>query len=95
MAEPPAKRQRLDMVTTIVVRVGRPAEEQDFTVLQSIATKSSKFTQRTFGDNWIETQKKHVSMPETRVSDFEVYSQWLYTGHVVTLDDLSATDHKV
>jgi hypothetical protein len=73
--------------TTIVVRVGEPAEQRDFTVLHSIATKSSKFMQTTFDGDWRESHEKRVSLPEIKVCDFEVYLEWLYTGHVVNLDD--------
>jgi hypothetical protein len=74
--------------TTIVVRVGEPAEQRDFTVLHSIATKSSKFMQTTFDGDWRESHEKRVSLPEIKVCDFEVYLEWLYTSHVVTLDDM-------
>jgi hypothetical protein len=76
----------LDMVTTIVVRVGGPAEQRDFTILHSIATKSSKFTQKTSSGDWNESHEGRTSLPETKLADFEVYLEWLYTGHVVTLD---------
>lgn len=78
------------MATTIVVRVGGPTEQRKFTILQSIATKSSKFMQTTFGGEWRESREKSVSLPETKVADFEVYLEWLYTGHVVTLDSIKA-----
>lgn len=44
--------------------------------------------QTTLGGDWGESHKKRVSLPEVKVSDFEVYLEWLYMGHVVTLDDL-------
>ena len=44
--------------------------------------------QTTFGGEWKESQEKSVSLPETKVADFEVYLEWLYTGQIVTLDDL-------
>lgn len=75
------------MVTTIVVRVGEPAVQRDFTILHSIATKSSKFMQTTFSGEWRESHERSVSLPETKVADFEVYLEWLYTGQIVTLDD--------
>ena len=83
-----ASSHSLDMVTTIVVRVGRPAKQRDFTILHSIATKSSKFMQTTLSGEWRESHERRVSLPEIKVSDFEVYLEWLYTGHVITLDEL-------
>lgn len=77
------------MNTTIVVRVGGPAEQRVFTILQSIATKSSEFMQTTFSGERRESREKSVSLPETKVADFEVYLEWLYKGQVVTLDHMS------
>lgn len=78
----------LDLNTTIVVNVGEPDQQREFTVLHSFATKSSKLMQRMFSRNWRESRDGRVSLPETKVADFEVYLEWLYTGYVVTLDEL-------
>jgi hypothetical protein len=61
--------------TTIVVRVGGPVEHQDYTVLQSVITKSSKFMQTTFSGEWRESHERSVSLPVTKVADFEVYME--------------------
>jgi hypothetical protein len=44
--------------------------------------------QTTFGGEWRESHERRVSLPETKVADFEVYLEWLYTGQVVTLDKM-------
>jgi hypothetical protein len=44
--------------------------------------------QTTFSGEWRESHERSVSLPETKLVDFEVYLEWLYTGHVVTLDNM-------
>jgi hypothetical protein len=77
--------RRLDMVTTIVVIVGEGNVKKEFTILQSIVTRSSRFMQTTRSGEGRESREKRVYLPETHVSDFEVYLEWLYTGHVTML----------
>jgi len=43
--------------------------------------------QTALGGHWRESHEKRVSLPKVKVCDFEVYLEWLYTGHVVTLDE--------
>lgn len=66
------------MTTTIVFCVGEGAEKKEFTVLQSLATKSSKLIQTTLNGEWKESGDKRVLLPETKVSEYEAYMEWLY-----------------
>ena len=76
----------LEVVTNVVVSVGQGDSKQDFNVPGFFAVKSSQFMQTALGGDWKESHEKRVSLPKVRVSDFEAYLQWLYTGHVVLLD---------
>ena len=76
----------LGVITNVVVSVGEGDSKQDFNVPEFFAVKSSQFMQTALGGDWKESHEKRVSLPKVRVSDFEAYLQWLYTGHVVLLD---------
>jgi hypothetical protein len=68
------------MAENFIVCVGQ--EAQDFVVIQSIATRSSKFFQAAMSRDWKEALEKRVMLPETEVRVFEGYLQWLYTGDI-------------
>ena len=76
----------LEVVTNVVISVGEGDSKQDFNVAEFFAVKSSQFMQTALGGDWKESHEKRVSLPKARASDFEVYLEWLYTGHVVLLD---------
>ena len=78
----------LGMANNVVVSVGGGHSKQDFNVPELFAVKSSQCMQTTLGGDWKESHEKRVSLLEVEVSDFEVYLEWLYTGHAVTLDAL-------
>jgi hypothetical protein len=73
------------MVESFIVCVGDEAKE--FVVIQSIATRSSKFFQAAMTRDWKEALEKRVMLPGTKVSVFEAYLQWLYTGHITTTEE--------
>ena len=75
----------LEVVTNVVISVGEGDSKQDFNVAEFFAVKSSQFMQTALGGDWKESHEKRVSLPKVRASDFEVYLEWLYTGHVVAL----------
>lgn len=68
------------MAESFTVCVGEEAEE--FVVIQSIATRSSKFFQAAMSRDWKEAREKRVMLPDTKVEVFEGYLQWLYTGQI-------------
>ena len=59
------------MVESFIVCVGDEAKE--FVVIQSIATRSSKFFQAAMTRDWKEALEKRVMLPGTKVSVFEAY----------------------
>ena len=59
---------------------------QDLVVHTSFATKSSTFFRAALKHDWKEAREKRIVLPDTAVADFEIYLQWLYTGHLVDLD---------
>lgn len=66
------------MSGTIIICTGREAKE--FTVIESIANRSSKFLQAAMSRDWKEAKEKRVLLPDTETTMFEGYLQWLYTG---------------
>lgn len=76
----------LEVVTNVVVSVGEGDSKQDFNVPGFFAVKSSQFMQTALSGDREDFREKRVSLPKARVSDFEVYLEWLYTGHAVIGD---------
>jgi len=72
------------MVESFTVCVGKEAKQ--FVVIQSIATRSSKFFQAAISRDWKEAREKRVMLPETEIEVFEGYLQWLYTSHITITD---------
>lgn len=68
------------MAESFTVCVGK--EPKEFVVIESIATRSSKFFQAAMPHDWKEAREKRVKLPEVTVEIFEGYLQWLYTGEL-------------
>ena len=54
---------------------------------RSFLTKSSDFLTVCCNREWKEGQEKSIDLPAANEDHFEIYLQWLYTGHVVTQED--------
>lgn len=76
----------LGVADNVIISVGEDDSKQDFNVPEFFAVKPSQFMQTTLGGDWKESHEKRISPPKARVSDFEMYLEWLYAGQVVLLD---------
>lgn len=72
------------MKETSTVSVGEPAKE--FTIVKSIATRSSKYFEVALANCWKEGREKRIELPKHLASTFEGYLQWLYTNEVTLTD---------
>jgi hypothetical protein len=61
-------------------------EKKDFVIHKSFAAQSSKFLRAALEGDWKEAREKRIPLPEAKVADFQVYTEWLYTGCIVGLD---------
>lgn len=68
------------MTESFTVSVGKPAKE--FTIVKSIATRSSKYFQAALEKCWKEGHKNRVELSEHCADAFEGYLQWLYTKEI-------------
>lgn len=61
-------------------------ELQDFIIHKSFATLSSKLIRAALHGDWKEAREKRIPLPEAKVADFQIYTEWMYTGRMVELD---------
>lgn len=78
------------MSTTFIAVVGK--QKKEFTLYQSVATRSSKFFSAAMSGEWKGNQQKRVSLEEVDVSEFESYLQWLSTNDHTFLKELNMDD---
>lgn len=62
------------------------SKSKTFTVHTSFAIKSSSFFRAALKNDWKEAREKRIDLPGTKVVDFQIYLQWLYTGRIAELN---------
>lgn len=70
-------------------------EKKNFIIHTSFATKSSKFIRAALAGDWKEAREKLIPLPEARVADFQIYTEWMYTGRIANRAYDGSSDNSV
>lgn len=72
------------------MKVGKPAQCQDFVIHKDLVTSNSQLFASALSRNWKEGRSGVVSLPEDDPDAFEIYVSWLYKRSPFTSEALLA-----